>query len=575
MGMKWYSVHSLVSCVCRGTVYTVRCHGYDVVQCTQFDVMGAIQHWILFNMEETSGVCCNISFYLTIAVVTVVFYLVHKYFMDNENWEKYGVKQGNLSVTYITRLRDGFGKLLQDNGDTVGLKNMQMMLVTKDLSLLREVFIKDFNNFIDRPRAPATLSHVAKSLIFLKGQDWRRVRHIISPAYSSGKLKNIYKIIDDRAIKLAQVLEEYARKDKLVPVKHNAGQFTGEVIARSAFGLNSDCQGSEDDEFIHNCKKFFKLQSKSLNFLLLLFMVFPGVQSFLVKTLKWRLFDSFSEEADTYFNSVLSTSIQSRLEAESKGHSVPSDLLQNFIHAKKSIVDDTSHEHESSDARIGLASSVQLPKTMSEEELLGQSLIVIFAGFETASTVLQMCYYMLAKYPEHQEKVYEEIERIIQSESPSYEELSHLTYLDQFINETLRLYPPTSIISRQAAETRTYGSVTIPKGAAVIIPLFSILKDPRYYPDPEVFDPERFSEENKAKRDPMTFIPFGYGPHLCIGMRLVYLELKTALVHSLRKVRFELNQETEPKPGLEPTFRDLGLLIPEKPFILCVRTRNK
>ncbi|KAH9509396.1 hypothetical protein Btru_045784 [Bulinus truncatus] len=434
-------------------------------------------------MEETSGVCCNISFYLTIAIVTAVFYLVYKHFMDNENWEKYGVKQGNLSVTYITRLRDGFGKLLQDNGDTVGLKNMQMMLVTKDLSLLREIFIKDFNNFIDRPRAPATLSHVAKSLIFLKGQDWRRVRHIISPAYR--------------------------------------------------------------------------------------------VQSFLVKTLKWRLFDSFSEEADTYFNSVLSTSIQSRLEAESKGHSVPSDLLQNFIHAKKSIVDDTSHEHESSDAHIGLASNVQLPKTMSEEELLGQSLIVIFAGFETASTVLQMCYYMLAKYPEHQEKVYEEIERVIQSESPSYEELSHLTYLDQFINETLRLYPPTSIISRQAAETRTYGSVTIPKGAAVIIPLFSILKDPRYYPDPEVFDPERFSEENKAKRDPMTFIPFGYGPHLCIGMRLVYLELKTALAHSLRKVRFELNQETEPKPGLEPTFRDLGLLIPDKPFMMCVRTRNK
>ncbi|KAK6982790.1 cytochrome P450 6a14, partial [Biomphalaria glabrata] len=125
----------------------------------------------------------NAFFYATIAAVTVVAYVVYKRLVDNENWEKYGVKHGNLSVTYITRLRDGFGQLLKEHGDTVGLKNMQMMLVTKDLQILREVFVKDFSNFIDRPRGPATLSHVERSLIFLKGQDWRRVRHIVTPAY--------------------------------------------------------------------------------------------------------------------------------------------------------------------------------------------------------------------------------------------------------------------------------------------------------------------------------------------------------------------------------------------------------
>ncbi|XP_055890415.1 cytochrome P450 3A24-like [Biomphalaria glabrata] len=519
----------------------------------------------------------NAFFYATIAAVTVVAYVVYKRLVDNENWEKYGVKHGNLSVTYITRLRDGFGQLLKEHGDTVGLKNMQMMLVTKDLQILREVFVKDFSNFIDRPRGPATLSHVERSLIFLKGQDWRRVRHIVTPAYSTGKLKHIYKIIDERAKKLAQVLEDFARKDKLVPVKLNAGQFTGEVIARSAFGLSSDCQGGENDEFIHYCQKFFKLQSKNLNFLLILFMVFPNVQKFLVKTFKWRIFDAFDETADNYFTSTLRKSIQVRQEAEGRGEKLPSDLLQNFINARKPEHKEERTKEEEAEAKLacsGLPSDTQLDKAMSEEELLGQSLIIIFAGFETASGVLATCFYTLAKYPEYQEKVYEELKSVLNSDSPSYEELAQLTYTEQFINETLRLYPPSSMISRQAAETKTYGSVTIPKGAAVLIPIFSILTDPRYYPDPERFDPDRFSEENRAGRDPMTFIPFGYGPHLCIGMRLVYLQLKSALAQTVRRVRFELNDRTEPKLGSEPTFRDLGLLIPDKPFLVSVKPRN-
>ncbi|KAH9509394.1 hypothetical protein Btru_045782 [Bulinus truncatus] len=212
---------------------------------------------------------------------------------------------------------------------------------------------------------------------------------------------------------------------------------------------------------------------------------------------------------------------------------------------------------------------------MSEEELIGQSLLILFAGFETTATALQMCYYLLGRHPDVQNKLCEEIERVIQSDCPTYEELSQLIYTEQVINETMRIYPPVSIATRVAAETKTYGNITIPKGAAVFIPIFSILKDPKHFPDPDKFDPERFNQENSSLRDPMAFMPFGYGPRQCIGMKMAYLELKMALAMSLRKVQFELNDQTEPKKGEEPKITIVGFLVPDVPIRLCVKPRQR
>ena len=170
--------------------------------------------------------------------------------------------------------------------------------------------------------------------------------------------------------------------------------------------------------------------------------------------------------------------------------------------------------------------------------------------------------------------MFQEIVDVVEHENPTHEELTRLHYMEQAINETLRLFPPLTFISRKASETRTYGSVTIPAGAAINIPIREIHRDPINYPNPQVFDPERFNEENKAKRNPLAFIPFGYGPRLCIGMRLAYLELKEALVHVLRKVKVEVNTTTVPCPGEEVTLDFILFPRPVKPVRLAVKLRE-
>ena len=171
------------------------------------------------------------------------------------------------------------------------------------------------------------------------------------------------------------------------------------------------------------------------------------------------------------------------------------------------------------------------------------------------------------------EKVYQEIVEVVEHETPTHEDLGKLRYMEQVLNETLRMYPALPFITRMAQDSRTYDSVTIPAGAAVYVPIREIHRDPTHYPDPELFDPERFNEENKAKRHPLAFMPFGWGPRLCIGMRLAYLELKTALVQVLRKVEVELNSTTVPRKGEDITLNFFAFPRPEKPIELGVKLR--
>ncbi|CAL1529340.1 unnamed protein product [Lymnaea stagnalis] len=517
------------------------------------------------SVNDILGVSCP-SFYLLLATFLACVYLLYNQRSGAETWDKYGVKHAKLG---IVGPRQAFTQLLQEYGDTVGFKRGPLTLLTKDLSIVREVMIKDFTNFVDRTFALTSMSPVEKALFFLQGRDWRRIRQILSPAFSTGKLKQISRTVEERARKLSRVLEDYAKRDQLVPVKQNTGQYASEIIARMAFGIETNCLGGPDDEFTHYSKTMLKPRSGFMTVVNIMIGQFPWLNRVLIKTLGIKLFDSVSYKSDKYFNSVLHTTLEDRLEKGRKGQSVPTDFIQSLISARtprQQSTDDGAPVVQSRDQKLHNSeqndSWSNLPKFLTEEELIAQSMLIIFAGFETTATSLQMCFYNLAKYPEIQAKVYEELTQVAASDVPTKDELTRLVYMEQFINETLRLYPPVPFVSRRAAETRTYGSVTIPKGAGVTIPIFAILKDPRNFHDPERFDPDRFSEDNKSKRDPIAFMPFGCGPRTCIGLRLAYLELKMALVHVLRKVRFELNERTEPRAGVHgcgeagPTGRD-------------------
>ena len=113
-----------------------------------------------------------------------------------------------------------------------------------------------------------------------------------------------------------------------------------------------------------------------------------------------------------------------------------------------------------------------------------------------------------------------------------------MKYMEMVIDETLRMYPPAARTDRVASNDYEYEGIKIKKGQVVTVAIYAIHHDPSIYPNPEQFDPNRFSEENKKTRDSVTFLPFGAGPRNCIGMRFAVIEMKLLLASILSKYRF-------------------------------------
>uniref|UniRef100_A0A0N5C222 Cytochrome n=1 Tax=Strongyloides papillosus TaxID=174720 RepID=A0A0N5C222_STREA len=158
---------------------------------------------------------------------------------------------------------------------------------------------------------------------------------------------------------------------------------------------------------------------------------------------------------------------------------------------------------------------------------------------------------MLAHHQEYQNRCREEILESIENKNIDYidyDTINKLNYLDQCIKECLRMYPPAGRISRMCVQKTTINNIDFKPGVSVSIPIFNLHYDEDIYPEPNIFDPERFSPEQKAQRDPLYYMPFGYGPRNCIGMRYAYLSMKVYLARLLLKFKFKTCSESLPIP---------------------------
>ncbi|KAJ9600642.1 hypothetical protein L9F63_026222 [Diploptera punctata] len=130
--------------------------------------------------------------------------------------------------------------------------------------------------------------------------------------------------------------------------------------------------------------------------------------------------------------------------------------------------------------------------------------------------------------------------------APTYEDVFGLPYLNMVVSETLRKYPPLPLLDRVCIqEYQLPGTdVVLEKNTPVFISLLGLHRDPNYFPEPDRYDPERFSEDNKRHLKPYTYLPFGEGPHNCIGMRFGLMAVKTALVHMLAEFEVKPCKDT-------------------------------
>ncbi|KOG44678.1 cytochrome P450 [Streptomyces virginiae] len=190
-------------------------------------------------------------------------------------------------------------------------------------------------------------------------------------------------------------------------------------------------------------------------------------------------------------------------------------------------------------------------------ELRDQVLIFLLAGHETTATSLCFALHLLARHPEQQDRAREEVSRVLGGRTPRAADLDRLPYLTQVLKEAMRLYPAAPVIGRKAVAATRIGEHTIPAGADVILAPWVTHRHPAYWPDPDRFDPERFTPEAEAGRPRYAWFPFGGGPRACIGQHFSMLESVIALAMILRAYSFEA-VDTEIPVGAGITLRTDG-----------------
>jgi cytochrome P450 len=205
---------------------------------------------------------------------------------------------------------------------------------------------------------------------------------------------------------------------------------------------------------------------------------------------------------------------------------------------------------------------------LTDEELEANILTFIGAGYETTAVALTWALYLIASAPDVQARLHEEATRVLGDRRITGEDVAKLTFHDQVIKETMRLYPSVPVLQRRATADADLGSVQVRSGEEVACLIYVLHRSRRLWDRPETFDPDRFSPERSQDRHRFAFVPFGGGPRICIGAQFATFEMIAFLSTFVRRFTFA------PAPGLAPLPRLRLTLRPDRPMELVVRPRR-
>lgn len=553
---------------------------------------------------------------MTSCLLAIILILGHYYYKQLfKFWTKQGLKGpkpypvvGNLVELIMSnrmvlenKWRDSYGKLY---GVFMGHK---ARIVVADPEVLRQVCIKDFDHFPNHEPNAWINEYQKHFIFFIQDDHWKRVRSMLTPTFTSGKIKRMFTLLNVCADDLVECFNEQieAKKDEkaqgvTVNVKDLYSLFTMDAIASCCYGLKLERSGSTDlksaaqrNEFVSISLKLFEL---NLPRILTVFTIpKPILQLFNFKlTPKWKMdplgkrveqiikarrasgrkFDDYLQLLlDAKFNDKMELNEMDQQENHHAGLTHKSLIEDQERMVKEVEINKPNREATEKQQSTGVAhGKIEL----TEQEILSNAIFLLMVGLETTATALTHTTYTLAFHQEIQNKLYEVIKSITEYDVDKktftfdYDKLTSCQYLDSVICETLRTLSPVIQLDRVCAKDYRIEkyNVDVKKGSKLNLAFYAIMNDPDSWPNPEKFDPERFMPGNRENIVPGSYCPFGLGPRHCLGMRFSLTETKLALAKMIMTYRME------PAPGMkyppEPKLT-FGLNGIKKPLVNMIK----
>jgi len=381
-------------------------------------------------------------------------------------------------------------------------------IVTTNPVVIQHVLKTNSENYHKSHIQKKRMGHfLGKGLLTTEGEAWKTQRRLIQSGFERKQLEVLSSIMQDS---LADSLRDFDRQAHIGPVDIYPlmMKITFAMVGKSLFGA--------------------KLKEDDIN---LISEAISTVQEFMVRqTIQPYLNPWFTvsgelrkhEEMTARAFGILRDYIRWRRE-EKPGH----DLLQILLDARYS--DGTS---------------------MSDELVVSESMQILVAGHETSSNALSWLLYLLSSRPDCVDRVRDEFDSVLGERHVSFSDVPKFEFTTQVILEALRLYPPFWMVDRMALADDRAGDLDIPRGSTVVVFIYGTHHSPRYWENPESFDPERFTKAKEKLHTPFAHLPFGAGPRGCIGGNYAMLQMLMILSVVLRKYDFHLvpGQTIEPRP---------------------------
>ena len=417
--------------------------------------------------------------------------------------------------------RGFFSRMLREHGDRVQLRVLgRKVILLCHPDDIEEVLVRDRDSFGRSAEIRRLRPIFGNGLLASDGAFWRRQRNIVQPTFQHNAMTDYASIMLEC---ISKQLSEW-RTGEVRDIHADMMRYTRETICSVLFG----------SEFAANNLEITNAVS----------LVFGDLRAEILYLPIWRRLPFARSIRWNRAVKLLNRSIRAIIGERRNCAEAGNDLLGSLLSA-----------HDSDGYN------------MSDEQLHDEILTLFLAGHETAALSLTWAAYLLATHPEIQEQAAEEVFTVTAGGDVRAGHYPHLRFVTALVKEALRLYPPVWSLGRVATKDSALGSLPVVKGTDLWLCLHRVHRDPRWYPEPERFRPERWLGNQVQRR--FTYVPFGIGPRVCVGQHFAMAETVLGLASMLRRFSFS------PTSSVPAEVNAWISLRPKKSIELRLQQRNR
>jgi cytochrome P450 len=380
---------------------------------------------------------------------------------------------------------------------------------------IREILVNQPQNFIKERTQRRMKILLGEGLITSDGEIHKRQRRIAAPAFHRQRIQAYGAMMVDRAATMRSTWRDGQRID----IAAEMMQLTLQVVARTLFDtdVTDDVRTINDEvNVVMGLYNFLIVLPRAES---LLHLPVPGLMRF--------------RKAKSRLDAVVQRMIEEhRRQGEDRG-----DLLSMLLASR-----DEEADHSG----------------MTDAQLRDEVLTIFLAGYETVANALAWTWLLLGQNPTAEARFHAELDEVLGGRLPALDDLPRLRYTEMVFAESMRLYPPAWAMGRQSVKDVELGPYSLPSGTYFFFSQYIMHRTAEHFPDPLRFDPERFTTEQKARREKFTYFPFGGGGRQCIGEAFAWMEgvLILATLGQQWKLRLVPGQhiEVQPKITLRPKY---------------------